>query len=94
MREAARGLAMRAMLRIGENRLDEAWADLLAIHRLARLQAQGHTLVEQMVAMSISDMACRGTQVLLSSGHLTIVSRIKLKRSIGIAAASTMCITL
>src|SRR5262249_26705342 len=59
-REAAYSLAVRAMLRVGENRLSEAWSDLLAIHRLARLQGQAPFLVEQLVAASISDIACTG----------------------------------
>jgi hypothetical protein len=72
MREAERGLSARAMWHIGENRLNDAWSDLLAIHRLARLAAQGHKLVEQAVAMNISGAACKGTLVLLSSDHITV----------------------
>ncbi len=71
MREAARGLNTRAMRHIGENRLNDAWSDLLAIHRLARLMAQGPTLVGQMVALSLSNEACHGTLVLLGNEHLT-----------------------
>lgn len=71
MREAARGLSTRAMRHIGENRLNDAWSDLLAIHRLARLMAQGPTLVGQCVAMSLSDIACQGTVVLLGNKQLT-----------------------
>jgi hypothetical protein len=70
-RQAAYSLCTRAMLRVGENRLNEAWSDLLAIHRLARLVRQGRTLVEQFVAASISSIAYEGTLVLLSSDHIT-----------------------
>jgi hypothetical protein len=70
-REAAQALSIRAMLHIGENRLDEAWIDLMAIHRLARLAAQAPTSIDQTVAMSISQIGCRGTLILLSNDHLT-----------------------
>ena len=40
-REAARALTARAMLRVDEGKVDEAWDDLLACHRLARLAGQG-----------------------------------------------------
>ena len=44
-REAARALTARAMLHANEGKVDEAWDDLLACHRLARLVGQGATLV-------------------------------------------------
>ena len=40
-REPARFLIARAMLHLGEGKTDEAWQDLLACHRMARLVAQG-----------------------------------------------------
>jgi hypothetical protein len=67
MREAARCLSTRAMRHIGENRLKDAWSDLMAIHRLARLTSQSPTLVGQFVAMSLSNTACEGTLVLLGN---------------------------
>jgi hypothetical protein len=71
MHEASYSLSVRAMQQIGENRLDEAWVDLMAIHRLSRLASQAPTLVEQSVAMGSSYLACRSTLVLLSNDHLT-----------------------
>ena len=71
------------MWHIGENRLDDAWTDLLAIHRLARLTAQGHTLVEQTVALSISGIACDGTLSLLSDRNLTIEQARQIERDLG-----------
>jgi hypothetical protein len=44
--ELANALALRAMLRVGEKKYDDAWQDLLACHRLGRLVAQGGTLTE------------------------------------------------
>lgn len=72
MRDAARALGVRAMRHVGENRLPEAWSDLAAIHRLARLTAQGQSVTDQLVAMAMSELACQGTLALLSSDHLTI----------------------
>jgi hypothetical protein len=71
VRGAARGLALRAMHRIGENRLNEAWQDIFAIYRLSSLVAQGPTIVEQLVAMALRGMACQATSELLSSDRLT-----------------------
>jgi hypothetical protein len=69
-RDAARGLSARAMWHIGEGRPMEAWQDLAALHRLARLVGQGRTLVEQLVGFAISGIACDGTQTLLAHGGL------------------------
>jgi hypothetical protein len=72
LREAARGLALRAMQRAGENQLSDAWQDTLAIHRLAALQMQEPcSLVEQLVAMALSGIATQNTLAILSSDHLT-----------------------
>ncbi|HEX3602083.1 MAG TPA: hypothetical protein VHU84_18155, partial [Lacipirellulaceae bacterium] len=70
-REAARALAIRAMRRVGDKHLAEAWQDILAQHRLAQLVAQGPTVVEQDAAWVISNTACRETIALLSSEQLT-----------------------
>ena len=60
-RAAARILAIRAMLHIGEGRHAEAWQDVFAIHRWARLIGQGPTLVEQLVAIALDGIACDAT---------------------------------
>jgi hypothetical protein len=57
-REAARALAAHALLCAEANDFDSARADVLAIHRLARLSAQGPTLVEVLVSIGIEGMAC------------------------------------
>ena len=72
VRKAAYALEARAMWHLGERRPDDAWKDLLAVHRWARLTAQGQTLTEQFVAMSVSEMACDSTQTLLGSDRLTV----------------------
>ncbi len=71
VRDGVRGLKMRAMRNIGENRLSEAWQDNLAMYRLSGLVAQGQTLIEQLVGMAIRGMACNATAALLSSDQLT-----------------------
>jgi len=71
MRNSARGLTARAMRSIGENRLPEAWQDILAVYRLSDLMTQNSLLVGQLVGMAIRGMANHATQALLSSPHLT-----------------------
>ena len=70
-REAVLVLTARAMLRVGEGKVDEAWDDLLACHRLARLVGQGPTLVEALVAVVLDAIACARDQALLQHTRLT-----------------------
>jgi len=70
-RDAAHALGARAMFRIGAGKCDEAWQDLLACHRLARLVDQGPTLVEGLVAVAIEGIAIQGNAVLAHEGKLT-----------------------
>jgi hypothetical protein len=71
-RGAGRALSVRAMWHAGEGRIDEAWQDLLAVHRLSRLTTQGNTLVEQLVAIALSEIACEGTATLLGDKRMTL----------------------
>lgn len=70
VRDGVRGVNLRAMQHIGENRPDKAWQDILAMYRLSSLVAQGSTLVEQLVAIAIRGIAFRATDALLSSDTL------------------------
>jgi hypothetical protein len=70
-RQVARSLPVRAMWHLGEGRNDQAWQDLLAVHRIGRLVAQGETLVEQLVGIAIDGIACYGTQTLVHHGNLS-----------------------
>lgn len=70
-RDVARAILARAMLRIHENNIDEAWRHLIACHRLARQIAQGPTLVDAIVGITIEEMALTGDQALLLHGKLT-----------------------
>jgi len=56
-RELAAALACRAMLRVNEGKIDEAWQDLLACHRLSRLLARGGSLIEMLVGIAIEQIA-------------------------------------
>jgi hypothetical protein len=70
-RESARLLAARAMFRLGEGKVDEAWRDLLACHRLARLVGDNPMLICALVATAIDAIACSGDAVVIQSGRLT-----------------------
>lgn len=69
-REQARALVSRANLRVKEGKIDEAWEDLVACHRLARLVGQGPTLVEVLVAIAMDGIAGEGDQAILQSPAL------------------------
>lgn len=66
-RELARGLRIRANLYVGEGRYDQAWADLLAIHRISRLVSQGVTVIESLVGIAMNSIAYEGTRHLLAA---------------------------
>jgi hypothetical protein len=70
-REAGRALSVRAMWHLGEGRPMDAWQDILAIHRLSHLVAQGYTLVEQLVGLALSGVACDCTVAFLDHAELT-----------------------
>jgi hypothetical protein len=57
-RELVAALVARAMLRCGRGDYDDAWQDLLACHRLARLIARGRTLIHALIGMALDRTAC------------------------------------
>jgi hypothetical protein len=69
-RTIARTLRVRALLRIGENDIEGAQSDLLAIHRIARLLSQGG-LGEWLVGRALDESASYHDEILLNSGKLT-----------------------
>ncbi len=72
LRGGARALMSRAMLNLGEGRIDEAWEDTKACHLMGRHAANGGwTLVEQLVGIAIDAMASEATQTILHHGQLT-----------------------
>jgi hypothetical protein len=70
-REVAAALACRAMLRVAEGKVDEAWQDLLASHRLGRLIARGGTLIEMLVGIAIDLITDQAGVALLDHAKLT-----------------------
>ncbi len=58
-RGLALALAMRALLRAAEGKMQEAWRDLLACHRLAQLVAKNGSLVQGLVGCAIEQIALR-----------------------------------
>jgi hypothetical protein len=56
-REAGLALACRAMLRVHDGRPADAWQDVLACHRLARLLARGGSLFEGVVGATLDRVA-------------------------------------
>lgn len=66
-RVTARTLVVRAMLRLHDGKVAEVWKDLLTCHRLARLVAQGPTVMEGLSARKIDQMANMGDQALLQN---------------------------
>ncbi len=81
-RDIAQALCARAMLRLGEGKLEEAWQDLLSCHRLARLAGQSPTVIDAMVAFSIEETACTGDQALLQHAHLTATQVAKMREDL------------
>ena len=71
LRDAARALTARAMLRAGQARCDQAVPDLLTAHRLARLIAQGPWVIEKLVGLAIESPASEGSAALAGSGKLS-----------------------
>jgi hypothetical protein len=70
-RELGSALACRAMLRLGEGKPDEAWADIVACHRLGRLVSRGATLIESLVGVAICQIASTATVAYLDRADLT-----------------------
>lgn len=71
LRDFGRLLALRAMQRLNSGDAQAAWQDILALHRLSRLQAQGDTLIEHLVGIANSAVATSAMQELISSPQMT-----------------------
>jgi hypothetical protein len=70
-REVARAFMTRAMLELGEGKSDAAWSDVMACYRLAELVRQGTTLIDSLVGIAISHMACEGVNAVSQHDKLT-----------------------
>jgi hypothetical protein len=71
------------MLRLNEGKVDKAWEDLLACHRLARLVGQGPTLIDGLVAIAIDGIGCSGDQRLVQHARLTAGEIAKIRGDLG-----------
>jgi hypothetical protein len=71
LRESTQALTARAMLRVGEGKLDDAWQDLLACHRLGRLVAQGSTIIDSLIGYAFDSCAYNADIALLANGRMT-----------------------
>jgi hypothetical protein len=70
-RELAAALTARAMFHLAEGKTDEAWHDLLACHRLARLVSRSATLIESLVGFAIEQVASNTDLAFLEHAKLT-----------------------
>ncbi len=70
-RELTNALVNRAMLHLNDGKLDAAWQDLLACHRLARLMRQGGTLIEALVGIAIEQTASGADLAFIAHPKLT-----------------------
>jgi hypothetical protein len=69
-REIGDALVKRAMLRVGQEKYSEAWADIQACHRLGRHMAHGGTLIELLVGIALDAIACRADIAFLEHSKL------------------------
>ena len=70
-RECARAIKTQAMAQLYEGKTDEAWAGILASHRLARLSGQGPMPWITLLSDTLSDTASRSSLVFLEKSQLT-----------------------
>jgi hypothetical protein len=78
-RGLARILQTRAMLRLGEKQIDEAWGDLLSCHRLARLAAQGPGIIDALVGITIDGISFGSDRKLLQYASLNAEQLAKMR---------------
>ena len=71
MRQVTQALVARAMLRLGGGRIDDGLADLMAVHRLARLAAQGPGIVHQILGIRYDHVATDGDVAAASGRRLS-----------------------
>jgi len=59
------------MLRVAEGKLDEAWQDLVACHRLARLVGRGPFLIDALVGIALDGIASKADLTYVERASLT-----------------------
>ena len=78
-REAGRALAARAMLRLNDGRVDDAWQDLLVCHRLARLVAEGPTFEDYVAGIALDSIGFSAEQGMLQQTQLSAAEAEKMR---------------
>ena len=66
-RELAKALISRAMLKVNDGKYDQAWQDLLACHRLARLVGRSTPSVSRVLGISMDSLAGNADLALLQA---------------------------
>ncbi|MFO0934952.1 MAG: hypothetical protein U0798_00365 [Gemmataceae bacterium] len=70
IREIGSAYACRAMLKLAEDRPEEAWQDLITCHRLARLAARGNAFFEYVVGLVLEQMSIQAELIWLEHTKL------------------------
>ena len=71
VREIARSLPARAMLRLQADGAEAAWGDLMACLRLARHHTKASTMVQMLIGIAVQGIACDSARALASYANLT-----------------------
>ncbi len=75
-REFAVAFSLRVMLRCGHGKFDDAWADILTLHRLGRLMSRGSAF-EMLTGYTLAAIAHRSEQAFLAAAKLTAKQALK-----------------
>ena len=70
-REIAQILAIRAMLKVGNGEIDDAFADVMAVHRLGRLISRGASPIDYLVGIALQAIAHTGETAIFEHGRPT-----------------------
>jgi hypothetical protein len=81
-RQAARALVTRAMYRAGNGDFEAAVEDLVACQRLARLSAQGFSLIESLIGLAMNQMALHAEATLVAEDKWTASQRAMLRKQL------------
>lgn len=73
MRSIARAFSIRANNHMAHSRWNDAWADILTIRDLGRLAAKGPTLIEGLVGVAITGIACSEANYLIATADPSTV---------------------
>ncbi|MBN1420070.1 MAG: hypothetical protein JXP34_14920 [Planctomycetes bacterium] len=69
--ELGEALVTRALGRASEGRIDEAWSDLLAVHKIARHCGEAPAMALRLAGAGLEVLACRCEGALAASGRLS-----------------------